>query len=142
MCMVPRRYCMSCIHDIVRLTCGFFVSLILAGFPGDGLAQVTATGQPSLPSHYYYHGRAVDLILDSTRLGVRSASQFTTVDRSAASVRAGLDVTSETSTGVTGWTLLNLGSSLFGAAEADLRIRSLLSSPAVDIASPVFLTPD
>jgi len=139
--MVPKRIYVGRGECSAALTCGIALFFVLGVLPGVGAAQVAPSGQSPLPSHYIYHQRAVDLILDSTRLAVRYAAQSTMADHSIAVATAGLGVTGQVPTGVAGWHLLNLASALTDPAEADSRIRSLLASPAVEFASPVFSTP-
>ena len=125
----------------IRTTLFVLVFGVSIGAHGiDRVADAPSAAQ--LPSFYIYDGEPLQLELDVDRLAVRYRASATAVDRGAALTRAALGDATLKSTGVGAWHLVKLGSSLADNVEADSRIKTLLESPEIEFAAPVFLSPD
>ncbi len=127
----------SLLKRLLPVTFSVVALVIGSSLLGTGSVRA-APSEPEFPTHYYYRGEAVNLELDVGQLAVRYSISSTPADRSSALAKAGLDVTSAMPTGIEEWHLLSLESSLTSAADADSRIKTLLESPEIEFASPVF----
>jgi hypothetical protein len=89
-----------------------------------------------------YYGEEEALDMDNGRLAVLFKAGSRSRERDSALEAAGIEVATSKPTGVGEWHILNLDSTLPGAAEIDSRIGALIGSGAVEFASPVFRRPD
>jgi len=96
--------------------------------------QPTGLDEQNLPSYYYYHGEKVDLPLDPNRLAVKFKNGAARLTASF----PGVSILKAEPTGIGAWSLLTLSAPLQDVTEANSKIQTLLNSPQVEFASPVF----
>jgi len=123
----------------IRTICVALVLTIGLGTPAPVSAEESSG---NLPNFFMYKGKLQEMTLDLERLAVFYAPYSIDEERSAALAEAGLEMTSQKETGSKAWCLVNLETPLVGAADADAAIKSVLTQPEVQFASPVFLRSD
>lgn len=107
-----------------------FASVLTIAMYQFGLAQT--------PTHYYYQGQPIELELLGEQLAVRYHATPTPAEQSAVLARSGVSVSAIIPTGIRQWHLLELSTAAEDAVDADLRIQTLLASPDIEFAAPVF----
>ena len=116
------------------LWCGLVPAV--AGF---GQAEtVPGSDSASTPTHYIYEGQEQHLELDPSRIAVRYSEQSSSEERSEA-----LETVEARETELPlqdRWQVVELDEPSPGPAAVDERVRTLVDAPAVEFASPVFVT--
>ena len=92
----------------------------------------------SSPTYYYYQGQKIDLPVDFSRLALKFHTGLTTADPVSVVSNTGVQIISAEPTGINQRYLVTLKTPLSTVAEVDKNIKTLLNSPSIDFASPVF----
>ena len=90
------------------------------------------------PTYYYYQGQKLNLPLDYTRLAVKLKMGMTTADPVSQISNAGVQIISAELTGVNQRYLVTLKTPMSTMAEVEKNIKTILSTSAIEFASPVF----
>jgi len=97
------------------------------------------SADPQSPNYYYYHGQAIPLPLDTTRIAVRVGRGIDLTDpANRTQQKLGVDVSDVQPMGVDGWNMLVLAQPLVDEADAHARIELTLAAGTVEYAAPVF----
>lgn len=99
------------------------------------------SNDPLTPNYYIYHGQAVPMRLDTTRIAVQCRENTAADELEGLLTAAGIAVRAVNSIHVGNWRMLAFETPLKDATEVRARIETMVTIPAVEFATPVFHSP-